>query len=41
MIDKLPLEKKEFPTLQVLAENVVARNYHLYPSLPGVAERVR
>lgn len=36
MIDKINLEKKEFPTLQLLAETVVARNYHLYPSLPGI-----
>ena len=35
------LEKKEFPTLQSLTLDVVARNYHLYPELTGLGERVK
>ena len=35
------LEKKEFPTLQSISTLVVARNYHLYPELKGLPERVK
>lgn len=35
------LEKKEFPTLQSIATLVVSRNYHLYPELQGLPERVK
>jgi len=35
------LDKKEFPTLQSLALDVVAKNYYLYPELGGLSDRVK
>lgn len=35
------MEKKEFPSLQSLALDVVARNYYLYPELDGLSDRVK
>ena len=35
------IEKKEFPTLQALSLSVVAKNYHLYPELEGIPERIK
>lgn len=35
------LEKKEFPSLQSLAQDVVAKNYYLYPELSGLSERMK
>ena len=35
------IEKKEFPTPQALAQQVVAQNYHLYPELNGLTERLK
>ena len=35
------IEKKEFPTLQTLSQQVVAQNYHLYPELNGLTERLK
>lgn len=35
------IEKKEFPTLQTLALSMVAKNYHLYPELEGIPDRIK
>lgn len=40
-MNKIPIEKCEFPTLQSIALQTVSKNYHLYPELEGIPERIK